>query len=764
MLPRLLEQVVLLATAIVFLGVPGVALTSLFRIRGALPDTLAVPTAAMFGALVACAATFVQLTRTAGVELAIGTHIGISILLAAIALLVHRRRRERNDLTVPVARGWSKWVTASVVVGAAFAWLIRGTTKLDGLYHISVTRKLIELDHPAFGNINRFSDGGVNPTYALPGWHAFVGWCGWLTGQDPIKAWEIMPVLIVALGALAAAGMARVLLATPRAEPIGALAWVLMRVLFARREVDGDSILFGAVPGQIVFELVFPVLFAAIAVAMWQDAGRVRRSALTAMALSVALITLFHANYIPYVAIIGVGYVAWWLVTGPWSKVFTKRTLVVGGIVALVCAIFLGTYLPILAQIEDFGTPDDLRIDYHLTKTFGLNHIRGGHLYEMLGLPGLVALLATPFVAIYWRARETAVATGGLLALGATCFIPPLFELLRGTGSLTVGLRMNHVIGALLVPMFAGGVLLIAERLERTGWSRGRTCLAGAVSFVALVAIGVVLGYTRFYPNIPGYVVWLALVGIFAMRAVARLRYRGTDERAAARGPQDAAITALPSRRIAAVLLVITLGLAIPVGLVSMRRAVLNRGAFDAGVNAGELECLGGKVATAMRKMPDSSVLLSDPGTSFRAMAVAPIYVVGDYKVWNSNTADNDVDTRLSNVNRFFDSSAADSDRLAVLKQQNVDYVLASVEDQRWLDPAYAQRATSSRVDLIHRAVDSFADVQAYDGSSVAKLAERHSDRFERVAYDTRAARSAIPRRRVGEIISCNTYVLWKVR
>ena len=97
---------------------------------------------------------------------------------------------------IPCA-GWSKATTILALFAGAFAWVVRGTISLDGLYHVALSRKLVELDEPTFSNINRFADGGPNPVYALPGWHALVGWTGWLTGSDPIIAWEIFPVLVV---------------------------------------------------------------------------------------------------------------------------------------------------------------------------------------------------------------------------------------------------------------------------------------------------------------------------------------------------------------------------------------------------------------------------------------------------------------------------------------------------------------------------------------------------------------------------------------
>ncbi|MCW2923483.1 MAG: hypothetical protein JWM98_887 [Thermoleophilia bacterium] len=777
MLIRLVEQCAILLAAAVLLGVPGAALVSLLRVRAALPDALAVPAAAMLGALVACAATAAQLLLEVRIVVPVLLHVAASLALAAAAVVVHRRRRARGDVTVPVARGWDRWTSVLVVVAAAFAWFIRGLIRLDGLYHVALTRKLIELRHPNFDNINRFRDGGPNPTYALPGWHELVGWCAWITHVDPIIAWEIMPVLVVALGALAAAGMARVLLDTPRAQPLGALAWVLMRVLYARREVDGDAILFGAVPGQVTFELVFPILFASIAVAMWSGSRQVFRTCVALFFACAASIVIYHANYIPYVAIVGLGFAAWWLVSGPFAAGAGRQLLRVAGGVAAACIVCFGAVLPMLAGIDDFGETDETRIDYHLTKTFGMTHIRGGHLYEMLGLPGMLAILLAPIVASRWKSRQLSVASGGLLALMTTCFIPPLFELLRHTGSLTLGLRINHVVGAFLGTMFAGAVLLAADAITERGWGVWRVRLLGAGVVVACMAVGVYLGYSRFSPEWPGYLSWVALVVLWVWRAVARLRGRGAasrtgdgelaDEAALANAPGATPVRAprlASGRLVAATALVLVVGLALPVGAISARRAVRRMDPFTAGTTQGDLKCLGGPVERALGRLPAGSILLSDPGASFRAMARAPVYVVGDYKIWNA-LAQSDTKRRLASVNRFFDSSLEDRERLRELNQEHVDYLLLDLHDGRWLDqPGDADAPATRRLETLWRSVDRFADFQAYDGGGAVRLIRRNASWFDAVAVDPRSKRSAIPQAEAGDPPPpCNSYGLFRV-
>jgi hypothetical protein len=803
MLGQLLDQTLVLLAAAVLLGVPGLSLVSLLRVRSALPDALAVPTAALLGSLVACAATALQLATSSPVTVAVGAHVGLSLVLAGVALAVERRRRASGTVVVPVARGWSRTTSALVLVAAAFAWLIRGSVRLDGLYHVALSRKLVELGEPTFNNINRFADGGPNPVYALPGWHAFVGWTGWVTGTDTVIAWEIMPVLVVALGALAAGGLARVLLDSARAEAVGVLAWVLMRVLFARREVDGDAIRYGAVPGQVTFELALPVVLAAIAVALVTADLRVRRVALGAAFAGIVATVIYHANYLPYVAIIGIGYAVWWGLASrrtPARLHDARRLLVVGGWVAAMAIACSAVLLPLLAQLENFGNaPDRDRIDYHLTETLGMAHARGGHAWEMFGLPGLVALVALPWLA--WRLRNRvsmfAIVSGGVTALLAFSFVPPLFQLLRASGSLTLLLRINHAIGALLVVAFAALVLELADWVLRRGWSHRRRQLYGALVVAVLIVFGVVMGYDKFGPDAPGYLVFVALLGVLVAVAIdARrgARRRGSSEVDATltshndhnvtsgSGPVgarevDATLTSHHDHNVtsgsepvacrglvASVSLVLVLGLALPVGAISIRRGVENMDEHGVGIAQGDLICLGGPVAEAIQdEVADGSVVLSDPIASFRVMALAPVYVVGDYKVWNAATSDNRAEERLASVNRFFDSSVDDDARLAVLDEQGVDYLLVDLLDGRWLDEGWVDTSATQTLDQAWRGLDRFADVQTYDGGGIARLVQRNSDRFELLASDERGRQAALPEPTPDVEQPCQSYALWKV-
>jgi hypothetical protein len=164
-----------------------------------------------------------------------------------------------------------------------------------------------------------------------------------------------------------------------------------------------------------------------------------------------------------------------------------------------------------------------------------------------------------------------------------------------------------------------------------------------------------------------------------------------------------------------------------------------------------------------VRRIEPGSVVLSDPGSSFRVMAVAPVYVVGDYKVWNAKTSDNRTEERLADVNLFFDSAADDADRIAVLAREDVDYLLLDVEDARWLTAEPTRAA--AWLDALQRSLDAVPGMQDYDGGSVARLIRRNPDAFELVAVDPRARTAALPQTEPGaDTDACHSYGLWRVR
>lgn len=709
-LQRLLDLALVPAAYVLLLLAPGLAIAALLRLRRALPDVVVLASAPVLGLIPVAVVTAIHLMAGLGGEVAFALHAVIVAALVAAAIvpaLRHGRGRgwraaiRPSDASSAIAAGTLLTAVACAAVAAA----VRGRLAFDTLYHAAVSRKLIELDDPSFSNINRFADGGPNPAYFLPLWQELAGFAARLTGRDVLVVWEFLPVITVVMGALAAAALAHVLLGR-RAEVLGALAFLAMRVAFPRRTIDGDAVTFGNLPGFVVFDTVLPVLVAFVAVGIWHADVQVRRRALVVAATSMVLLTLLHANYAVYVALIGVGGIAWWLLVGP-KEGSMRRYLAAAGVVAMAGAAVLAVLLPVLATLRHFGNPsEEERLSYHLSGRDPFEHIQGGHLYETHGFVGMLTLLVgVPLAAALWRTRAGSLAWGGGLALLVVALVPPLLALLSATGSLTLGLRLNHALWPTFVAGFAGGVLVLATR-GRQWWSAPsrrvarRAAMVGVV--VAFAALSVVWRYTFFGPDSPGYVGALALLGVAAWLGIRRRRDGNVAVEASAVAQAD---RAGPSRRALLTTCAILLVVAAPAGARSLLQVRTDARDWRPSVRADDLRCFAGPVNDALRSMPPGTTLLSDPMTSLDAMALAPVYVVGDYKVWNAETTDNRTRERLRQVNMFFDAGVDDASRLAILDVANVDYVL--------INPVVVEVPD----------VDEVLE-QGYDGENAARLLE----------------------------------------
>jgi hypothetical protein len=108
-----------------------------------------------------------------------------------------------------------------------------------------------------------------------------------------------------------------------------------------------------------------------------------------------------------------------------------------------------------------------------------------------------------------------------------------------------------------------------------------------------------------------------------------------------------------------------------------MRRAAWQSRELVAAYRADDLRCLDG-VQAKLRVLPPGDVLLADPVTAYAAQALAPVYVVGDFKTWNGSTDSAEIDTRINLLGLAFQ----EPDRGAV-KQGLAG--LVGVHDARWL-------------------------------------------------------------------------------
>ncbi|MCW2921746.1 MAG: hypothetical protein JWL76_1620 [Thermoleophilia bacterium] len=691
MIGLLAEQLLAVAAALVIFCLPGWALSRVLELHLRMP-TVSMP--AVTFTLGLGIWTIVLLPALA-LELSIGWTLVAYAVVSACVIVLMRVREARRGHAKRGRAAFAGWTIAAIALSCLAALALRTRMAFDTLFHVGLVRRIAELPHPTFDNLDRVVGAGVNPAYALPIWQAGMAAIARVTGLDAATVVEAMAVIGVLLASCAAGALGRAVTGTVYGEIAGVSAYAWLRVFNPRRELEGDGVAYAALPGNIALDVM---LVLALVVAVQLMRGRAKRDgALVALgAVAIVLLIVLHANYVVYLAIIGAGTVLWLLAAGPWTAAIARRLALVAATFVVPGLVAFAAVLPLLMLLEHFGAPMETRIDYHLTTFHGVEFIRPGHLYDWFAAPGLLGMLVLPWAA--WRARgvSRALIGGGSLAVLAFALVPQLVDLLGTSGSLTLSLRLPRPLGVLLVAAAAVAVPDLVRRgaglASRASVARGHA-VGWVVRLAPLVAIAVLCaayGYPLVRREPPQYG-WnwptiVALVGLLVV-LVAALRSRGATN-------ADAAAT-MPSSRMSRdprpadyVLTTKVFGLAIlaiaiamlPSGYKSLRRAAWQSREVVAAYRADDLRCYDG-VQAALRDLPPGDVLLTDPVTAYGAQALAPMRVVGDYKVWNGSTDTNRIERRLQLLRATFDSKVAEraGGGLARLASDfGVQYVLVS--------------------------------------------------------------------------------------
>lgn len=642
--------------------IPGWAVLRLLELQLRLPQTAMLPASFTVGlgiwtvVLAPALAIGVPILWTFGAYALVG-----ALLLAWMARRERRRGHAKRGVDVA---GVSGWTIAVVGIATAAAVGLRTRLAFDSLFHLGMIRRIAELDHPHFDNLDRIIDAGINPAYALPSWQAALAAIARLTGLDPATVLEAAAIVAVLLAACAAAAFGRALTGTVAGELTGAAAYTWLRVAFPRRELEGDGVAYAPIPGNIALDVLLPLLLVTAVLLLRTRRGTARDGGVVALAaIAMTLIVVLHANYAVYVAIIGVGAALWLVAAGPWSRRIAARLGLVASSIAVPGLVVLAALLPLLMLLDHFGTQVEARIDYHLVHVAGMELIRPGHLYDWFAAPGLVAILLLPFAAWISRGASRAVVAGGSLAVFAFA-LTPLLDLLGQSGSLTLGLRLPRPLGVLMIgvlaialPDLVARTLALAARVrEHRGALLARVVQLAPILIVFLLVAAYGYPLARREPpqygwNWPTLAAAAALVVVFILGIVHRRRAGTITEQLAS--PRT---RALETRPLAIALLLLAAAM-LPSGLMSMRRGAWQSRELVASYRADDLRCYDG-VQAALRRIPAGDVLLADPVTAYGAQALAPAYIVGDFKVWNGSTNTARIEERLKLIDKTFQTSS----------------------------------------------------------------------------------------------------------
>ena len=503
----------------------------------------------------------------------------VVLLLIAVVALAARRFTHEPSSRSELGSRVTGWIWLGGFVLGLLLWPVEGIVSGDGLFHEARVRKLIDLTSLHLRSVDEFKDGGLHPGYAFPLWHGFLALVSWISGLDPQTVLRHEPSVLAPI-ACVVAWEAGVAVFGSRMAGVSVLAAQL--ALFAFAPGHGGSYATLALPGTAARQLIAPA-----AIALFFTGNRL------GVAAAFGALTLVHPTYTLFLVIPLLAYVA---IRAPeWREnlQLLAAALVPTGLVLL--------WLRPIANETLSRNPHGSALANGLQQYKSQLVVTNEHHYrlaaEVIGRSGVIAvaaLLTLPVTALAIRRRWAAYALGGSVLVLALMLVPWLFVHFSDAVSLS---QSRRAAGFAPLPFALAGAAAILMRR----WS---------LVPLALVA-GIVL--QRLWPGDfdyglrhggPGWATWLALLGgAAALVAALILRPRPPVERHVL-GAAAVALLALP---------VVVHGLA----------------HWSARTKTDPFALSPRLVHNLRTRVPKGAIVLAPLQTSYRVVAVAPLYVVG---------------------------------------------------------------------------------------------------------------------------------------
>ena len=565
-----LELLLRLAAATAVVLAPGWAVARALGLRGA-SVTLVWSLALVFGAMTV---TFV---------VGAGIVTTLVLLLAAGLVALPFALRALPERRPP---WWWRIGAAGAALGLLL-WHVAGEIGGDGLFHLARVRKLLEFGNLSPDAVGEFADGGLHPGYAFPLWHGFLALIAKVAAVDPHDVVVHEPTLLMPIAVLVAyeAGLALFRAATPAA--ITAAAQVAL-IGFAPGHGGAYTAL--ALPATASRQLLVP---AALALALGYVAGPSRAVLASAAAAGLAL-AVVHPTYalflwLPFAGFLGVR----WL----WAREDARRIGLALGALVVPAGLFFVWLLPVVRDTASHS-PGAGEVARGLAQYSGQLSVRSESLYslapEVLGRSGAVAvaaLLLVPLAALASRRRWAAYVVGGSLAVLVICLTPWLFTPFSDAVSLSQSRRAAGFLPFAFA--FAGGLAVAAGLLRR--WLLPLAFVAGLMLELAYPGD---FDY-RLTDGGPALATWIAALGAVVGLVVGLVWRERVVERPAGLA---AALFLLP---------VVVSGL-------------WHWSPSDARTPS---PLTPGLVAALRDDLPTKAIVYSDPETSYRIAAAAPVYI-----------------------------------------------------------------------------------------------------------------------------------------
>jgi hypothetical protein len=529
---------------------------------------------------------------------------------------------------------------------AGLVWWSAGPIGGDLLFHLARMRKLADLDSlTTLYSVNEFQDGSLHPGYAFPLWHGAVALVARIAGADVADVALYLPAILVPLAVILAYGAGTAVFR----RPAGGVALAVAQV--AQLALSGT----GGRSATGVFELLASppttgrvLLAPAILALAFTVVERRRWPLVAALAASALALSVVHPSYLPYVALLLVGFLAARLIVVRALDPLVKRAALALVAMTVPFVLYLAWLYPVIAD-DPSTRPSASR------RAFEIQHY--GNAFDVFGdsfrfAPEAIArggpvvvagLLAVPFAGFAARRRWAQLVLGGSLLAFALLLVPQLFTLLSDVFSVSQARRLS----AFLPLAFAlAGVFVLAGR-----WRLAGVGLAFGAGLAAELLVSGEFTY-RVREGGPGWVVWVAVVGgLVALAVGAWLRPRGPD-------PGSWAVLA-------------ACAFAVPVAVAGL--ADLER--------PPDPDAMPAETVEAVRAITGpGDIVFSDASTAYKIAAYAPVYVNAAPTGHVASSARNRPRRRRIDSERFFLVNLSDSERSELLSRYDADWVLVDRE------------------------------------------------------------------------------------
>ena len=545
--------------------------------------------------------------------------LGIAAALGAAALALSLRLKlPSNSLLLSDGLAPLLVLAGGTALGIAL-WRVAGPVDGDALFHLARVRKLDAFDHVGIHTVDEFRDGGLHPGYAFPLWHGFLAGVAKLAGVDPSLVVRHEASILAPIAAFVAYEAGRMLFDSPWAGAAAAAAQV---GLIAFAPGHGGAYRALALPATSSRQLL---VVAALALG-FQAVRAPSAGTLASVGAAALAVALVHPTYALFLLVPVGGWAVARLILEPghWARL----ALVVGAL-AVPSAAVLGALYPVAHNSASLKAESRCGAEHGVLRYRDQLDVRSCSSYSMRpevvgrgGAIAVVALLFVPLAAVARRRQWSAFVLGGSLAVLALVLLPFVFPRFAEAVSLS---QARRAAGFVPFALALTGGLAVAAWLSRIAVLPA--ALAGGVA-AQLLWPGE-FGF-RVEHGGPAAAAWIALIGGAAALVVAAFLRR--DGLAEENGPVLALAAAL---------------FVLPVAVHGLAQWTAPTPPSGQVLSAGLLHVL-------REEVPRGAVVLSDPETSYRIAAEAPVYIVAAPPAHVADTRQNRPRARAREVALYF--------------------------------------------------------------------------------------------------------------